>query len=1162
MRRGHVFDASCTAFWAVLFQACIAPALGQAALQAEAEPGTLHWALAVILGLVLIAGLIRSYRILKQTQHLTVVRHAPEGMRIVECGNCRTPQYVSAHGRIFICCGCHCANRIPLEVGRTEELIVPEGPLKKFEFKKGGENYWQEPIVSWQGPNIWRIYLFSTSQSLEMTQSPLFNARKKWQEAEAKVASKKMAHTLRRQRSQKPPKELPDREHWEALMMSSWQNLIDAPASVKADPQCVEIAVERTWKALQYAADELRDDPIFVRPIVEKSWWALECVGENARRDEEVAIAALKQSSWAFECLPDELRGDLLVLKAAVRSDGTALRYASQELRTNRGLVEEAVRRNGGDALQYASEELRNEPAFVMKALEAPKGSSTALAFSAKLAADRPFADTSVVLAALKQNGESLQFAPEKFRDSRKVVDVAVKQNPKALRFASEDLREDEELVKEVAQIDGSVLQFAAESLCANWRVANKAVAQTWEALPFEQVDGGLSRELLLGSVKQDWRAIEELLQKNPDLPQDFLVEAAALNPEIVRAEELRGNWEVAFTALSLNGLMLQYLLDDLRADPELASVAIRQNPDAMDEVHPCLRKEKDLLVIQKEGLVRRARAELRRMKAEAAAQVAIEAMQEDGESEEDPEFVQDEEAEVEPAPPAPPAPPAHVEATQEEVEPDEGKEAAQEAESDESEDEEEEEVSQEELEDGADLALTPSRPQRVLEEDVDKVAPSVIGKVDVESASNDGGLPQCVVCLDETGNMVLLPCAHGGVCEDCVTRIVQNRAFGGAHCPHCRSGISTIVKLQEVEGELAKGVELRIPMARPAQVWLKRSFSSTTPASSSSVAPSAVSAGCDKISHQADSIAEVGRVELSKASDIVFRGTMEEDLQGGARHAPTVSRLWSNVPVHVRESFKAPARLEDSPKPSAPLLVDSVISGVKQLVARSGLGPSHWSSDVGRPYYGGRIQLAPYKKGQTAAFNYPSILVPREVAHRFPLDMYVDPVFQTSDAAQRIRMRGFTLFPRLQNKTTLLLIFSGQPLSGLWTGLQRWLDAVGSDFKALPNTQVFKLHCEEGWFNRRTHQLTKFQLRRQVDESEIWSTFVYRGANMLCTFTTKICPWSYCSMLLGTSDGMLLGSRQMTPQRFSRAWLKGWRMRSETLPERCGIAALQDHPS
>lgn len=83
---------------------------------------------------------------------------------------------------------------------------------------------------------------------------------------------------------------------------------------------------------------------------------------------------------------------------------------------------------------------------------------------------------------------------------------------------------------------------------------------------------------------------------------------------------------------------------------------------------------------------------------------------------------------------------------------------------------------------------------------------------------------------------MVLLPCAHGGVCEEpmdgwetfaigervlyaevsrpsanfeehsdifkrveqrtwqeCVTRIVQNRAFGGAHCPHCRSNISSL---------------------------------------------------------------------------------------------------------------------------------------------------------------------------------------------------------------------------------------------------------------------------------------------------------------------------------------------------------------------------------
>jgi len=172
----------------------------------------------------------------------------------------------------------------------------------------------------------------------------------------------------------------------------------------------------------------------------------------------------------------------------------------------------------------------------------------------------------------------------------------------------------------------------------------------------------------------------------------------------------------------------------------------------------------------------------------------------------------------------------------------------------------------------------------------------------------------------------------------------------------------------------------------------------------------------------------------------------------------------------------------------------DGLLSQAKALVASTGLAPAHWATGTAVPYYDGRIALAPYRKGQTAAYNYPRILVPREFAHRFPMDMYVGPVYATSDPNQRIRMRDVTLFPRLQGKNTLLLIFSGQPLSGLWTGLRRWLESAGNEFLERPGTQMFKLHCEEGWLNRRTHQLTKFQLRRQVEEDELWTTFVYSG--------------------------------------------------------------------
>jgi len=78
--------------------------------------------------------------------------------------------------------------------------------------------------------------------------------------------------------------------------------------------------------------------------------------------------------------------------------------------------------------------------------------------------------------------------------------------------------------------------------------------------------------------------------------------------------------------------------------------------------------------------------------------------------------------------------------------------------------------------------------------------------------------LPQCVVCLDAAGTVIMLPCAHGGVCEGCATRIVQNRASGGAHCPHCRADIDKLIKIDGVDHDLrqVRGVELRIPMARP----------------------------------------------------------------------------------------------------------------------------------------------------------------------------------------------------------------------------------------------------------------------------------------------------------------------------------------------------------
>lgn len=116
----------------------------------DLAPGAMQWILALVLIAALVSGLMRVYQVLKATEQSTdsalASLHAPEGMRPVECGGCRTMQHVSLHGRIFICFSCHSANRISPEALRAPEpdLVAPTGPLMKFEFQKGGEHFWQE----------------------------------------------------------------------------------------------------------------------------------------------------------------------------------------------------------------------------------------------------------------------------------------------------------------------------------------------------------------------------------------------------------------------------------------------------------------------------------------------------------------------------------------------------------------------------------------------------------------------------------------------------------------------------------------------------------------------------------------------------------------------------------------------------------------------------------------------------------------------------------------------------------------------------------------------------------------------------------------------------------------------------------------------------------
>lgn len=87
--------------------------------------------------------------------------------------------------------------------------------------------------------------------------------------------------------------------------------------------------------------------------------------------------------------------------------------------------------------------------------------------------------------------------------------------------------------------------------------------------------------------------------------------------------------------------------------------------------------------------------------------------------------------------------------------------------------------------------------------------------------------------------------------------------------------------------------------------------------------------------------------LQRSRGEDIIIKGPIADDMEGGARHATTVTKMWSNIPVHVRASFTAPNSLEEVPENAAPPMLGGVFGQAKALAARAGLAPARWSVDI-----------------------------------------------------------------------------------------------------------------------------------------------------------------------------------------------------------------------
>jgi len=74
------------------------------------------------------------------------------------------------------------------------------------------------------------------------------------------------------------------------------------------------------------------------------------------------------------------------------------------------------------------------------------------------------------------------------------------------------------------------------------------------------------------------------------------------------------------------------------------------------------------------------------------------------------------------------------------------------------------------------------------------------LGMTESVGFDTDAFTNTCRICFDKPGDIVVLPCRHGGMCEDCLRRSLFSRPQhrGGRQCPYCRRMMTDIVRIGE----------------------------------------------------------------------------------------------------------------------------------------------------------------------------------------------------------------------------------------------------------------------------------------------------------------------------------------------------------------------------
>jgi len=297
-------------------------------------------------------------------------------------------------------------------------------------------------------------------------------------------------------------------------------------------------AVKENGLDLDHVGKKFQNDKEIVLEAVKQNGDALSYASEEKRNDKEIVLEAIKQGGNGFKYLSEELRSDKEIIIEAIKQDGFAILYINEERRkeliyerdillnilkkrtianediedildgidyekfkNDKEIMLEAIKQ-GGNGLEYASEEIKNDKEVV---LEAVKQNGVTLRYASEEIKN----DKELVLKAIKQNGAALKYASEELRNDKEIVLVAMEKNETALEYASDELKNNKEMMELAKEIKRN-------------RVLNALTKRSMTTLEQAEI---LEREGLQNDGEIIVEANKIILEKNGNLEKDDYIE-------------------------------------------------------------------------------------------------------------------------------------------------------------------------------------------------------------------------------------------------------------------------------------------------------------------------------------------------------------------------------------------------------------------------------------------------------------------------------------------------------------------------------------------------------------------------------------------------------------------------------------------------------------